>query len=91
MNILDNITILVVIINFARGINIEEFRSWHKLVTDDKYKCPAPEIDEIPSENSPLVFQVVDCNEPSAIFRYDYKVRFYTFNSHFLQKSLINA
>jgi len=73
MHILNVCHILIVLFNCALGANLEDFQSWQKLVTNDKYKCPAPQNDEIFSEKPTLLFQIVDCNEHNAIFRYDFK------------------
>ena len=59
----------------AFATNKDELRVWHAKITDPKFKCPAshksPENNSI--HGSPLL-KIVDCDENSAIYRYDYKV-----------------
>ena len=68
--------VLVVLLSHAIAIDIQTLRKWHNEVTNMKYNCPAPKEIENSLEKTPLLLEVVDCNQPLAIYRYDFKVRY---------------
>ena len=77
---------LIVIIVLALNIiysdqstegNINTLRKWFNQVKLPSFTCPHTQNNEkfgsMQNDTTPLV-QVVDCNEPDAIYQYDYKV-----------------
>ena len=63
----------------ACAVNKEELRVWHTKITDPKFKCPPSNKSENNSFQGPPLLKIVDCNEPSAIYRYNYKVHTFSF------------
>lgn len=47
-------------------------KSWYSKVSDPKYECPNVTSDEVTSGQ--LFVKVISCDDPAAIFTYDYKV-----------------
>ena len=81
MSFINIYVVSIVLLNHAVAIDIETLRKWHNEVTNMKYNCPAPREIENSLEKTPLLLEVVDCNQPFAIYRYDFKVLIY-FNLH---------
>ena len=75
MSSLNTYVVLIVLLNHAMAIDMETLRKWHNEVTNIKYNCPAPREIENSLEKTPFLLEVVDCNQPLAIYRYDFKVR----------------
>ena len=76
MSFINIYVVLIILLNHARAISIETLQKWHNEVTNMKYNCPAPREIENSFEKTPLLLEVVDCNQPLAIYRYDFKVRY---------------
>ena len=74
MSFINIYVVLIVLLNHATAISIETLQKWHNEVTNMKYNCPAPREIENSFEKTPLLLEVVDCNQPFAIYRYDFKV-----------------
>jgi hypothetical protein len=64
----------------------KELHAWYEKITDQKFNCPAPiqstcsvsaESELDPDNDGQPIFKVVDCDDPSATYRYDYKVNIY--------------
>ena len=56
----------------------KDFHAWYEKITDQKFNCPAPIESELdPGNDGQPILKVVDCDDPSAIYRYDYKVQIY--------------
>ena len=74
------LTVLFVI-DISLAIDKETLQDWHIKITNPEYKCPGldnqtqflNQIEDIEDDDF-FILKVVDCSEPSAIFRYDYKV-----------------
>ena len=65
---------LLVISTTTFAVNQKELQNWHSYVTDKEVNCPAPEeIDLKVIDSSPLL-KIVDCGDPLAIYRYEFKV-----------------
>ena len=65
---------LFVIYAATFAVNQKELQNWHWNVTSKKFNCPAPEeIDLKVIDSSPLL-KIVDCGDPLAIYRYEFKV-----------------
>ena len=72
------LTVLFVI-DISLAIDKETLQDWHIKVTNPEYKCPGLNnenqfLNQVENIDGSLILKVVNCNEPSAIFRYDYKV-----------------
>ena len=67
------------------AVTKEELEIWRENVQDHNYKCPVPEINEVPKD-IPKILEVVDCDDQGALFRYDYKVNGVS-NFNFLYKN----
>ena len=52
----------------------KELHAWYEKITDQKFNCPAPAESELNPGNGQPILKVVDCDDPSATYRYDYKV-----------------
>ena len=53
----------------------KELHAWYEKITDQKFNCPAPIQSELdPGNDGQPILKVVDCDDPSATYRYDYKV-----------------
>ena len=52
----------------------QELNDWFERVSDQKFHCTTPENVDLKSVNSLPLLEVVDCGDPSAIYRYDIKV-----------------
>ena len=76
MSFINIYVVLIVLLNHVSAISIETLQKWHNEVTNMKYNCPAPREIEDSFEKTPLLLEVVDCNQPLAIYRYDFKVRY---------------
>ena len=60
----------------------KELHAWYENITDQKFNCPAPAESELnPGNDGQPILKVVDCDDPSATYRYDYKVNIYYINS----------
>ena len=59
----------------------KELHVWYEKITDQKFNCPAPAESELNPGNGQPILKVVDCDDPSATYRYDYKVNTYYINS----------
>ena len=68
------IIISFTVINFAFAIDNQDLHAWHAKIRDKKFSCPAPKESLLDLNTTGTLFQVVDCDDPSAIFRYDFKV-----------------
>ena len=56
----------------------KELHAWYEKITDQKFNCPAPLQSELdPGNDGQAILKVVDCDDPSATYRYDYKVNIY--------------
>ena len=56
----------------------KEFHAWYVKITDQNFNCPAPIQSELdPGTDGQPILKVVDCDDPSATYRYDYKVNIY--------------
>ena len=55
----------------------KQLHAWYEKITDQKFNCPAPEESELNPGNGQPILKVVDCDDPSATYRYDYKVNEY--------------
>ena len=56
----------------------KELHTWYQKITDQKFNCPAPVESELePGNDGQPILKVVDCDDPSATYRYDYKVHVY--------------
>ena len=64
-------------INFSVGIDNQNLHDWHAKICDQKFSCPAPKESLLNLNATRALLKVVDCDEPSAIFRYDLKVSTY--------------
>lgn len=53
-------------------IDMHVLKSWYSKVKDPKYDCPSPSMDEGLSDF--YIVQTAPCEDPQAIFTYDYKV-----------------
>ena len=52
----------------------KELHTWYQKITDQKFNCPAPVESELePGNDGQPILKVVDCDDPSAIYRYDYR------------------
>ena len=78
--------IVTFIVNSTVANKNKELHAWYEKITDQKFNCPAPiqsrdaggggwELD--PDNDGQPIFKVVDCDDPSATYRYDYKVNLY--------------
>ena len=54
-----------------------QLHAWYEKITDQKFNCPAPAESELNPGNGQPILKVVDCDDPSATYRYDYKVNIY--------------
>ena len=81
-------TIIVTFIACKTGANKnKELHVWYEKITDQKFNCPAPIQSELDSGNDGQpILKVVDCDDPSATYRYDYKVNTYYINSMHVPK-----
>ena len=61
-------TFLVITVS---SLSNEELQKWYKQVQDPKFQCPHDSVDH--STVQPLI-SVVDCDEPEASYRYDFKL-----------------
>ena len=61
-------------INFSVGIDNQDLHDWHAKICDQNFSCPAPKDFLLNLNATRALLKVVDCDEPSAIFRYDFKV-----------------
>ena len=70
-------TIIVAFITSTADANKNrQLHAWYEKITDQKFNCPAEsELD--PDNDGQPIFKVVDCDDPSATYRYDYKVNIY--------------
>ena len=56
----------------------KELHAWYEKITDQKFNCPAPTESELSLGNDGQpILKVVDCDNPLATYRYDYKVSKY--------------
>ena len=56
----------------------KELHAWYEKITDQKFNCPAPiEFELDPGNDGQPILKVVDCDDPLATYRYDYKVHIY--------------
>ena len=63
----------------------KELHAWYEKITDQKFNCPAPIQSELdPGNDGQPILKVVDCDDPSATYRYDYKVNIYYINSMYV-------
>ena len=67
--------ILLSLIKFCSAINIQGLNDWHAKISDQNFSCPAPKESLSKMEKSQPLFKVVDCEEPSSLYKYDFKVR----------------
>ena len=52
----------------------KELYDWYEKITDQKFNCPAPIKSESNIVSDQPIIKIVDCDDPLANFRYDYKV-----------------
>ena len=69
---------LLVISTTTFAVNQKELQNWHSYVTDKEVNCPAPEETELKVIDNSLLLKIVDCGDPLAIYRYEFKVPTYT-------------
>ena len=68
-------TIIVTFITSTANANKnKQLHAWYEKITDQKFNCPAPAESELNPGNGQPILKVVDCDDPSATYRYDYKV-----------------
>ena len=83
-------TIIVTFIVSTTGANKnKELHVWYEKITDQKFNCPAPIQSELDlgTDGQPIL-KVVDCDDPSATYRYDYKVNTYYTNSMYVRPNV---
>ena len=67
----------------------KEFHAWYEKITDQKFNCPAPIQSELdPGTDGQPILKVIDCDDPSATYRYDYKVNTYYTNSMYVRPNV---
>lgn len=66
--------ILFTVIKFSFSIDDKDLHNWHAKIIDQKFSCPAPKEYLSNLSATQALFKVVDCDEPSALYRYDFKV-----------------
>ena len=66
--------IIFTVIKFCFSIDDKDLHNWHAKIIDQKFSCPVPKESYSNLSATQALFKVVDCDEPSALYRYDFKV-----------------
>ena len=53
----------------------QKFQDWYTKVSDQNFLCPIPAEREVLQEQGPILLEIVNCEDPNAIYRYNFKVR----------------
>ena len=81
--------IVTFIVNSTVANKNKELHAWYEKITDQKFNCPAPIQSELdPGTDGQPILKVVDCDDPSATYRYDYKVNIYYTNSMYVRPNV---
>ena len=64
---------LVFILSEAFTFDVKKLRDWHRKISDQNYNCQFSDRTDLELHGL-QVLQVVDCDDPLAIYRYDFKV-----------------
>ena len=67
--------VIFLVFSEAFTIDVKKLRDWHRKISDQNYNCQLSgntnlELIDLGSK----ILQVVDCDDPLAIYRYDFKV-----------------
>ena len=66
---------LVFILSEAFTFDVKKLRDWHRKISDQNYNCQFSNRTDLELIDHGLqLLQVVDCDDPLAIYRYDFKV-----------------
>ena len=77
------------IVNSTVANKNKELHAWYEKITDQKFNCPAPIQSELdPGTDGQPILKVIDCDDPSATYRYDYKVNTYYTNSMYVRPNV---
>ena len=66
---------LVFILSEASTFDVKKFRHWHRKISNQNYNCQLSGDTNLELIDLGLqLLKVVDCDDPLAIYRYDFKV-----------------
>ena len=66
---------LVFMLSEAFTFDVRKLRDWHRKISDQNYNCPLSDDTNLGLiDLGSQLLKVVDCDDPLAIYRYDFKV-----------------
>ena len=69
---------LLAMCNTAFAVNQQDLHNWYTKIADQSFNCPAPKESDLKIVDSSQLLKIVDCGEPQAVYRYEFKVLQYT-------------